>query len=100
MKQIERKAAKGRLLFCLVVSLWLLGCQGGNVSWYGPSNLVQDYGSAYRNNLAQSVVNPSAGRNDAPTAGLGPTAGINEMERYDKTFKGEEKKTQEMKITY
>ncbi len=100
MKNRERQATKGRLLLCLVVSLWIGGCQGGNISWYGPDPLEKDYGNSYRNNLAQSVVNPRAGLNDAPTAGLGPTAATNEMEKYEKSFKSEEKKGSELKISY
>lgn len=89
------RAKTVKLLLCLAGVLWLGGC-----SWYGPSALEQDYGNAVRNNLAQSIINPRAGLSDTPTTGLGPVAGVNEMERYDKTFKGEEKKPTEMKITY
>ncbi len=101
MKSARRKTAKGTLLLCLAVSLWLGGCQGGNVSWYGPDPLEKDYGNSYRNNLAQSVLNPRAGLNDVPTAGLGPNSATNEMDRYEKSFKGEgEKKGSELKISY
>jgi len=86
---------RGKLLLCLAGVLWLGGC-----SWYGPSALKQDYGNSVRNNLAQTVLNPRAGLNDTPAVGLGPTAGVNEMESYNKGFKGEEKKAAEMKITY
>ena len=53
-----------------------------------------------RRNLAQSILNPRAGLNDLPAVGLGPTAAVNVMEHYDKSFKGEEKKPAEMKIAY
>jgi len=85
---------RGKLLLCLAGVLWLGGC-----SWCGPNALEQDYGNSVRNNLAQSILNPRAGLNDTPAAGLSPTAAVNEMERYDKSFKGEEKKPAEMKIS-
>ena len=53
-----------------------------------------------RSNVAQSILNPRAGLNDTPAVGLSPTAAVNEMEHYDKSFKGEEKKPAEMKISY
>jgi hypothetical protein len=40
------------------------------------------------------------GLNDTPALGRGPTAAVQEMEDYDKSFKGEDKKPAEMKITY
>ena len=57
-----------------------------------------DYGNSVRNNIAQQVVNPQAGFNPKPAVGLSPQAAANELERYDKTFKGEEKKALEMKM--
>jgi len=75
--------------------LWLGGC-----SWYGPNALEHDYGNAVRSNLAQSILNPQAGQNATPAVGLPPAAAVNEMERYDKPFKGDEKKPAEMKISY
>ena len=53
-----------------------------------------------RSNVAQSILNPRAGLNDTPAVGLSPTAAVKEMEDYDKSFKGEDKKPAEMKITY
>ena len=85
---------RGKLLLCLAGVLWLGGC-----SWFEPSALEQDYGNSVRNNVAQSILNPRAGLNNAPAAGLSPTAAVNEMEQYDKSFKGEEKKAAEMKIS-
>ena len=38
-----------------------------------------------------SELNPQAGLNDTPAVGLSPTAAVNEMALYDKSFKGEEK---------
>ena len=71
--------------------LWLAGC-------YPPSALELDAGNSVRNNIAQQVVNPRAGFRPEPTVGLPPQAAANEMERYDKSFKGEEKKALEMKL--
>jgi len=71
--------------------LSLAGC-------YPPSALSLDYGNSVRNNIAQQVVNPQAGFNPKPAVGLPPVAAANQMERYDKTFKGEDKKALEMKL--
>jgi hypothetical protein len=97
MKTEDQKPKIGKLLLCLAGVLWLGGCNSW--SWNRPSALEQDYGNSVRSNLAQSILNPQAGLNDAPAAGLGPNAAVNEMERYDKSFKGDEKKP-EMKISY
>lgn len=97
MKSTTPKAISVRLLLCLAAVLWLGGCTT-NWSWYGPNALDQDFGNSVRSNLAQSIINPRAGLSDAPAAGLSPNAAVNEMGRYDKTFKGEEKK--EEKLTY
>ncbi len=88
----------GLIILFLTVVLGLAGC--GNWELWHPNALEEDYGNAVRNNLAQSVLNPAAGLSDTPAAGLSPNAGVNEMERYNKTFKGEEKKPTEMKVTY
>lgn len=79
----------------LALGMALLGLAG----CYAPNALEMDYGNAVRNNIAQQVVNPRAGFKPAPAVGLPPQAAANEMERYDKTFKGEEKKTLEMKLS-
>ncbi len=80
-----------RLALLGVALLILAGC-------YPPSALEMDYGNSVRNNIAQQVVNPQAGFNPKPAVGLPPQAAANEMETYDKTFKGEEKKALEMKL--
>jgi hypothetical protein len=98
MKTEDQKPKIGKLLLCLSVVLWVAGCTSW--SWNKPSPLEQDYGNSVRSNLAQSILNPQAGLNEAPAAGLGPNAAVNEMERYDKSFKGDEKKPAEMKISY
>jgi hypothetical protein len=80
-----------RLALLGVALLMLAGC-------YPPSALEMDYGNSVRNNIAQQVVNPQAGFNPKPAVGLPPQAAANEMEKYDKTFKGEDKKALEMKL--
>ncbi|MFA5110163.1 MAG: hypothetical protein WC443_02030 [Desulfobaccales bacterium] len=75
-----------------VALLWLAGC-------YPPSALEQDFGHAVRHNMAQQVVNPQAGFAPQPAAGLSPQAAANEMEKYNKSFKAEEKKSLEMKLS-
>ena len=64
-----------------------------------PTTLQRDYGRSVHNNIAQQLVNPRACLDTSPAVGLPPTAAANEMERYNKSFKGEEKKSLEMKLT-
>jgi hypothetical protein len=71
----------------LALGLALLGLAG----CYPPSALEMDYGNAVHNNIAQQVVNPTAGFNPKPAVGLSPQAAANVMERYDKGFKEEPK---------
>jgi hypothetical protein len=78
----------------LALGLALLGLAG----CYPPSALEMDYGNSVRNNVAQQVVNPQAGFNPKPAVGLSPQAAAGEQEKYDKSFKAEEKKTLEMKL--
>jgi hypothetical protein len=80
----------------LALGLALLGLAG----CYPPSALEMDYGNSVRSNVAQQVVNPIAGFNPKPAVGLPPQAAANEMEKYDKGFKAEEKKALEMKMGY
>ncbi len=72
--------------------LWLTGC-------FPPSALEQDFGHSVRHNMAQQIVNPQAGFDSRPAAGLSPQAAASEMEKYNKSFKAEEKKTLEMKLS-
>jgi len=67
-----------------VALLGLAGC-------FPPSALDMDYGNAVRNNVAQQVVNPRAGYSPKPALGLSPQASVNELDRYDKSFKEEPK---------
>ena len=80
----------------LVLGLALLGLAG----CYPPSALEMDYGNSIRSNVAQQVVNPQAGFNPKPAVGLPPQAAVGEQEKYDKSFKAEEKKALEMKMSY
>ena len=80
----------------LALGLALLGLAG----CYPPSALEMDYGNSVRNNVAQQVVNPQAGFNPKPAVGLPPQAAYNEQDKYDKSFKAEEKKALEMKMSY
>ena len=80
-----------RLLPVLLLGLGLAGC-------YGHSALELDYGNSVRNNIAQQLVNPRAGLTPTPAVGLPPQAAVNELEKYDKSFKAEEKKALEMKL--
>jgi hypothetical protein len=68
----------------LCLGMGLAGC-------CGPSTIQADYGRSVTNNLAQQVVNPQAGLETAPAAGLTPTAGTSLYGKYEKTFKAEEK---------
>ena len=90
----ETKAPKVLKRLALGLALLMLaGC-------YPPSALEMDYGNAVRNNIAQQVVNPNAGFNPKPTVGLPPQAAAGEMEKYDKSFKSEEKKSLQMQMSY
>ena len=80
----------------LALGLALLGLAG----CYPPSALEMDYGNSVRSNVAQQVVNPQAGFNPKPAVGLSPQAAAGEQEKYDKSFKAEEKKALEMKMSY
>jgi len=90
-KEKDIRQAGRKSLALGVALLWLAGC-------YPPSALELDRGNSVRNNIAQQVVNPRAGFTPETAVGLPPQATRNEMERYDKSFKGEEKKALEMKL--
>jgi len=92
MHTMEMKTPKA--LMRLALGLALLGLAG----CYPPSALEMDYGNSVRNNIAQQVVNPQAGFNPKPAVGLPPQAVAGEQEKYDKSFKGDEKKSLEMKL--
>ncbi len=88
------KPATSRRLRRLALGLALLTLAGCSP----PSAIEMDYGNSVRNNIAQQVVYPQAGFNPKPAVGLPPTAAANSQDRYDKSFKGEEKKALEMKL--
>ena len=74
-----------RLAAVLVGLLWLAGC------YTGTPILDADYGRSVANNQAQMVLNSQAGQDLTPAVSLDPKAGENTLERYEKSFKGEEK---------
>jgi hypothetical protein len=87
MKNERRRLKAGTGLIGLALALvWLTGCTS-------PDVLQKDYGNSVQNNLAQSVLNPQAGLLDTPTTGLNPTAGVNELDKYNKGFTGEKEAT-------
>jgi hypothetical protein len=90
-KETKTPQALRRLALGLAL-LVLAGC-------YPPSALEMDYGNSVRNNVAQQVVNPQAGFNPKPAVGLPPQAVAGEQEKYNKSFKSEEKKSLEMKLS-
>lgn len=66
----------------VVLLLCLSGC-----AYQHPSALEMDRGRSVANNMSQQLVNPLAGLEPAPAAGLAPQAGELIMERYEKSFK-------------
>jgi hypothetical protein len=84
----------GNRLFKWVALAALLG-----LAACAPTTLEQDYGRSVRHNIAQQLVNPTAGMDTTPAVGLSPTAAAYELEKYNKSFKEEKKATLEMKLT-
>jgi len=83
---------KPRNLQWMNIWLWVaaMAVAGLLIGCMQPDTLEKDYGVSVRNNIAQQVINPGAGMKEEPPAvGLSPKAAVNEMERYDKAFKGE-----------
>ncbi len=88
----KTKNAMASLLVLVALSLGPAGCAG-------PDALERDFGNSVANNIAQQVVNPQAGMTvNAPSVGLPPQASANNMEKYDKSFKGEEKGATALKM--
>ncbi len=82
-----------KLMPVAVALLLLWGC----APW---PNLERDYGRSVANNMIQQMVDPQAGVEVKPPAvGLSPKAAENELERYEKSFKGEEKAAPYLGIT-
>ena len=99
---MERHKRKAELVRSLARTLLGMGAAAlllSAAACIGPTTLEQDYGRSVHNNIAQQLVNPQAGLDTTPAVGLPPAAAANEMERYSKSFKGEEKKSMEMKLT-
>lgn len=63
----------------------LLGCCGQQTK--------RDYGRSVTHNLASQLVNPQAGKEVYLSRGQSPDAAANAYDKYNKTFKPEEKKT-------
>ncbi len=84
-----------------MIAFGLALCLGAVLVWgcCGPSTVAQDFGRSVTNNLAQQVVNPTAGLETAPAAGLTPAAGTNLYGKYEKTFRAEEGKAAVQLIT-
>jgi hypothetical protein len=97
MEHINRKPETARRLALL--GLGAAALLLGAAACAGPTTLEQDYGRSVHNNIAQQLVNPRAGLDTTPAVGLPPAAAANEMERYSKSFKGEDKKSLDMKLT-
>ncbi len=68
----------------------LLGCCGKHTK--------RDYGRSVTHNLASQLVNPEAGREVQVSRGQAPQAAVNAYEKYNKSFRPEEKKPL-MKLT-
>jgi hypothetical protein len=62
----------------------LLGCCGKNTKL--------DYGRSVTHNLASQVVDPTAGQTVHVSRGQTPEAAVNAYEKYNKSFKPDEKK--------
>ncbi len=77
----------------LVLAGWLLaglvGCCG---QW-----TKKDYGNSVTHNIAAQLVDPTAGQEVYVSRGQTPEAAANAYEKYNKTFKAEEKKA--LKLT-
>ena len=66
---------------CLIAGLW--GCCGKHTK--------RDYGRSVTHNLASSLVNPEAGQEVYVSRGQTPEAAVNAYDKYNKSFKKEEK---------
>ncbi len=62
----------------------LLGCCGKHTK--------QDYGRSVTHNIASQLVNPEAGTEVVVSRGQAPDAAVNSYDKYNKSFKPEEKK--------
>lgn len=95
MKIITRKLKKGAgLIGPALVLVWLIGVTGCTSTSLGNNALDRDYSNSVHNNLAQMVVDPTAGLKDNPTPGLYPKAASAGLDQYYKSFTGEKKATE------
>jgi hypothetical protein len=81
----------------LVLAGWLLvglvGCCNRGPGWFCcGKNTERDYGHSVEHNLASQLVDPTAGQEVYVSRGQTPEATANAYEKYNKTFKPEEKK--------
>lgn len=75
---------RGKIWLALGLGVLALVCLSG---CQYPNALEMDYGRSVRNNVAQQIINPNAGLEPSPAVGLVPEAGVNVIERYEKSFK-------------
>ena len=72
----------------LVLAGWLLtgllGCCGHNTQ--------RDYGHSVTHNIATQLVDPTAGQEVYVSRGQTPDAAVNAYDKYNKSFRAEEKK--------
>jgi len=84
----DRFPPRGATLVALGVavlaSVVLTGCEGLPTP-YTP-RLDAQFGDAVRQARAQQTIDPEAGRNDDPVAGIDGTAAQHTIERYEKSF--------------
>ncbi len=66
----------------LAAGLW--GCCGKHTQ--------RDYGRSVTHNIAAQLVNPEAGQEAVVSRGQTPEAAVNAYDKYNKSFKPEEKK--------
>lgn len=75
----------------LVVAFSLsIGCAGNN-PLLGESKLEKNWGRSYESAKYNQILDPEAEKNLEPVTGLEGEAAKNSVEKYRKTFKGEEK---------
>ena len=81
----------------LALAGWLLvglpGCCNRGPGWFCCGHqLERDYGHSVEHNIASQLVDPTAGQEVYVSRGQTPDAAVNAYDKYNKTFKPEEKK--------
>jgi hypothetical protein len=77
----------------LGLAAWLLSSLLGCCGWHKcGKNTKLDYGRSVTHNIAASLVNPEAGQEVYVSRGQTPEAAGNAYDKYNKSFKAEEKK--------